>query len=119
MTDQPRSAWKNFSEEIEVSGHQLLEEVHRLIKEGNVRRLQVISADGDVYLTVPLTAGAIAGGLVAVSAPWLAMLAALAGLVARVKISIARDGTAPSEASAGDAVPPPPAEGGTTPGNPA
>jgi len=90
MPDQNKDAWKTFTEEIEVSGQQLLSEINRLIQEGNVRRLQIKSADGDVFLAVPLTAGAVAGGLVAISAPWLAVVAALAGLVAKVKLEIVR-----------------------------
>jgi hypothetical protein len=39
-----------------------------------------------------LTAGALAGGLVTLGAPWLAVLAALAGVVAKVRIEISRDG---------------------------
>lgn len=91
MTEEPKNAWKTFAEEIEVSGQHLLGEVNRLIAEGNVRTLVVKADDGRVFLTIPLTAGAVAGGLVALSAPWLAILAAVAGIVGRVKIEIIRE----------------------------
>ena len=92
--DEPRrdkSSWKTFTEEIEVAGNQLMEEVNRLLGEGNVRRLRIRSDKGDVFLDIPLTAGAVAGGVVVIAAPWLAVIAAVAGLVAKVKIEIIRE----------------------------
>lgn len=91
MTDDPKNAWKTFAEEIEVSGHHLLSEINRLIAEGNVRKLVVKTDDGRVFLTIPLTAGAVAGGILTIGAPWLAVLAAIAGVVANVKLEIVRD----------------------------
>jgi hypothetical protein len=106
MTEDTKSAWKTFTEEIEVAGSQLVEEVNRLVAEGNVRKLQIRSEKGDVYLSVPLTAGAIAGGVVAVAAPWLAVIGAIAGLVGKVKIEIARANASEPEAQASAQVPP-------------
>jgi hypothetical protein len=37
--DDKKPGWKNFTEEIEVTGQQLLETINRLIAEGNVRKL--------------------------------------------------------------------------------
>jgi hypothetical protein len=91
MSDDKKNAWKTFAEEIEVSGQHLLAEVNRLITEGNVRKLIVKTDDGHIFLTIPLTAGAVAGGVLTLGAPWLALLAAVAGLVARVKIEIVRE----------------------------
>lgn len=90
MADEPKSAWETFTEEIEVAGSQLVEEINRLIAEGNVRKIQIRTEKGDVYLSVPLTAGAVAGGVVAIAAPWVAVIAAVAGLVAKVKLEIVR-----------------------------
>lgn len=97
MEEETKTAWKTFVEEVEVSGKHLLAEVNRLIAEGNVRTLVVKSEDGQVFLTIPLTAGAVAGGILTLGAPWLAILAAVAGLVAKVKIEVTRD-EAPPEA---------------------
>ena len=77
MSDQPKDSWKTFTEEIEVAGQHLVDEVNRLLAEGNLRKLEIRSEQGDVYLSVPLTAGALAGGVVALAAPWLAVIAAL------------------------------------------
>jgi hypothetical protein len=91
MTEEPKNAWKTFAEEIEVSSHHLLAEINRLIAEGNLRRLVVKTDDKHVFLTIPLTAGAVAGGILTLGAPWLAILAAVAGMVANVKLEIVRD----------------------------
>ena len=98
MTDDNKTNWKTFVEEVEVSGKHLLAEINRLIAEGNVRKLVIKSSDGHIYLTVPLTAGAVAGGILTVGAPWLALLAALAGLVADVKIEVTREAQPPADA---------------------
>ena len=98
MTDDPKAAWKTFVEEMEVSGKHLLSEINRLIAEGNVRKLVVKTDDGHVFLTIPLTAGAVAGGILTLGAPWLAILAAVAGLVANIKLEVTRDEPPPTEA---------------------
>lgn len=107
MTEDPKTTWKTFAEEIEVSGKHLLGEINRLIAEGNVRKLVVKTDDGHVFLTIPLTAGAVAGGILTLGAPWLAILAAVAGLVAQVKLEITRDEAPPADTlPAADQTPP-------------
>lgn len=91
MDEDKKTGWDAFTEEIEVAGAQLLDEINRLLAEGNVRRLQIRSEQGDVYLSVPLTAGAVAGGVVVIAAPWLAVIAAIAGIASKVKIEITRN----------------------------
>lgn len=90
MDDETKSSWKTFTEEVEVAGQHLVDEVNRLLAEGNVRKLEIRSEQGDVYLSVPLTAGAVAGGVVALAAPWVAVIAAIAGLLGKVKLEIVR-----------------------------
>ncbi|WP_421761087.1 DUF4342 domain-containing protein [Devosia sp.] len=89
-----KNAWNTFTEEIEVTGHQLMDEINKIIAQGNVRKLQIRSEAGDVYLTVPLTAGVVAGGVVAIAAPWLAVIAAVAGLFTKVKLEVLREAEA-------------------------
>jgi hypothetical protein len=87
----PKGAWKTFTEEIEVAGHQLVNEINRLLAEGNVRKLVIKSEKGDVFVSVPLTGGAVAGGIAVLAAPWLVIIAAIAGVLARVKIEVLRE----------------------------
>lgn len=90
MTEERKDGWKTFTEEIETTGQQLLAEINRLIAEGNVHKLNIKSGDGEVFLSVPLTGGVVAGGLIALSAPWLAIIAGVAGLVSKVKLEVVR-----------------------------
>src|SRR3954466_4497797 len=106
MDHNSKTSWKSFAEEIEVSGKQLLAEINRLIAEGNVRKLVVKTDDGHVFLTIPLTAGAVAGGILTLGAPWLAILAAVAGLVANVKLEVVRSEEATTAQAAGTATTP-------------
>jgi hypothetical protein len=85
---------KTWTEEIEIAGGQLIERVKALIAEGNVRELRVKASGGQVIFETPVTVGVLAGGAVAIAAPWLAILGALAALVARVKIEVVREGVA-------------------------
>ncbi len=63
-----------------------------------------------MFLNLPLTAGAVAGGILTLGAPWLAILAALAGLVAKIRIEITRDEPEGGAEAKSDAPPPPPAD---------
>ena len=97
MSEEQKSGWDAFTEEVEVAGSQLMDEINRLLAEGNVRRLQIRSEKGDIYLSVPLTAGAVAGGVVVIAAPWLAAIMAIAGIATKLKIEIARNPSEPGE----------------------
>lgn len=88
--DNPKD--RSFSEEIEIAGHQLIERIRELVAEGNVRLVRIRTESGQVFLEIPLTAGAIAGGVVVLAAPWLAAIGAIAGLATRVSIEIVRTG---------------------------
>ena len=108
MDQQGKTGWDAFTEEIEVAGGQLIEEINRLLAQGNVRRLQLRSDKGDIFLSIPLTAGAVAGGVVVIAAPWLAVIAAIAGIASKVKLEISRESdtedettTTPSSATDG------------------
>ena len=82
---------RTFTEEIEIAGNELVERVKAILAEGNVRQLRRKAEDGDIYLETPLTIGVLAGGAVALAAPWLAILGVIAAMVTRVKIEIVRE----------------------------
>ncbi|NWG72727.1 MAG: DUF4342 domain-containing protein [Parvularculaceae bacterium] len=82
---------KTITEQLEVAGNQLVDQVQDLIKQGNVRKLVIKTADDRELIQVSLTVGAVAGVATALAAPWLAALGAIAALVARVKIEIIRE----------------------------
>lgn len=81
---------RTWIEEIEVAGSQLVERIKELVAEGNVRRLILRTQDDKLIMEIPLTAGAVVGGVVTLFVPLLAALGALAALIARVKVQIVR-----------------------------
>ena len=102
MDDDRKNGWKTFTEEIEVAGGQLLAEINRLIGEGNVYKLNIKSESGDVFLSVPLTGGALAGGILVLGAPWLAIIAGIAGVLLRVKLEVVRTEKLPDDTPTDD-----------------
>lgn len=90
MQDQPHGK-RTFVEEIEIAGSELLDRIKDLMKEGNTRRVTIRASDGTELMTVPLTVGVVAGGLLTIAAPLLAALGALAALVTRCKLEVVRE----------------------------
>jgi len=95
-----KSGKRTWTEEIEVAGSDLVGRIKALVSEGNVRHVKIKAPGGEVYFETPLTVGVLAGGAVALAAPWLAILGAIAALVARVKIEIVREGEPEAAAKA-------------------
>lgn len=91
MDTQDGKAKRTFTEEIEVMGNQLIEQVKELLAQGNVRQLRIKTSDGDIVLETPLTYGVVAGGAVALAAPWLAILGAIAAFVTHVNVEVVRE----------------------------
>ncbi len=60
-----------------VRGEELLAKVKELVHQGNVRRLVVLTEDGNTVLEIPLTAGVV-GALVAPALVAIGAIAALA-----------------------------------------
>jgi hypothetical protein len=88
----PGERGRTFTENLEVAGNQVVDRVKDLIAEGNVRRLVVKTPDGRVNIEIPLTFGVAAGSVLTLALPWLAILGALAAVVARVQITVVREG---------------------------
>lgn len=77
-------------EEIKVQGHELLDKIKALFREGNVQRIIIKDEKGHTFLEIPLTVAAI--GVVA--APVFAGVGAVAALVANFTVVIERTGAA-------------------------
>ena len=75
------------TEKFTISGDKLVEKVKQLIHEGNIRRVRVIHK-GNTILEIPLTAGASAAAVVALTSPILAALGAFAALVTECTIEV-------------------------------
>ena len=73
-------------------GNQVIERVQELLRQGNVRRLIVKTADDRVLLDTTLTVGAIAGTVLGLmTGPFGAIIAAIGATVARLKVEIVRE----------------------------
>jgi hypothetical protein len=81
---------RTWTEEIELAGSQLVEQVKEWIAEGNVRRLILRTPDNSLVLEIPLMAGAVIGGVLTVFAPLLVVLGAVASVFAHVNVAIVR-----------------------------
>ena len=90
MADETGKTERTWTEEIEVAGAELVVRIEELVKAGNVRRVILRTPDNKLLLEIPLTAGAVAGGVVVLVAPVLAALAAMAALLAKVKVQVVR-----------------------------
>jgi hypothetical protein len=86
-----KSKTRTFSDELEVAGNQLVERVQELVKEGNARRIILRNQEGEVLMDINLTVGAVVGGVAMLAAWWLAPLAAVAAVFARIKVEIVRE----------------------------
>lgn len=87
---EPPGEERTWTEQIEIAGSELVGRVKELIEEGNVRRLIIRTQHDELLLEVPLTTGAVVGGVVTLVAPVLAALGAMAALLARVKVEVVR-----------------------------
>ncbi len=77
---------KTFTEEIKVSGSQLVETVKKLAHEANIRRIIIKNEKGEHLLELPLSLASV-GALVL---PQVAALGALAALVTNCTIVIVK-----------------------------
>lgn len=86
----PKHEERTWIEEIEVSSEKLKEKVEKLAAEAAVRRIRIKEPDGDIAVDIPLTVGAVAGGAIVLAAPVLALIGALVGFFAKVKVEVVR-----------------------------
>jgi len=92
MDDQPKTdkPHRTIIDVIEVTGGQLIDKIKEIIRHGNIRTLRVRAGE-DFALEMPMTVGAIAGGVVVLTAPWLAVIGVIAAMVTKVTIEVERD----------------------------
>lgn len=81
-------ALRDFVDEIQVLGRDLVDKVKALIHEGNVQRIIIKDEHGHTFIEIPVTFAAI--GVIA--APVLAAVGAISALVAKFTIVVERSG---------------------------
>ena len=77
---------KTRTEELNISGEDLMSTVKNLVHQGNIRRITIVNKDGRTLLEIPLTLGVVGALLL----PTLAALGALAAIVTECKIVVER-----------------------------
>ena len=77
---------KPWSEELKVSGENLLGEIERLIHEGNVNHIVIKNGEGHTLVEFPVVIGVLGFVL----APFLAAVAALATYAANFTVVVTR-----------------------------
>ena len=101
---------RSWQETIKVEGGQILDQVKKLIEEGNVRRI-VIKQGSRTVAEFPLTFGVVG----AVFAPMLAAVGAVAALITECSIEVTRVET-PPDSSESDSPAAPDGHPGAMPG---
>ncbi len=79
-----------WTERIEMTGGAVVEQLKKLIAEGNVRRVIIRNDKGDSLVEIPLTAGVVVSGALVWAYPVLAAIGALAALMTHVKVDVIR-----------------------------
>lgn len=74
------------TEEFKVDGHQVVEKVKEIIREGNAHQIIIKNEEGEVLISIPVTVGAVGVLLVPVAAA----LGALAAVVTKCTIVVER-----------------------------
>ncbi len=74
------------TEELKITGEQLVATVKELVRQGNIRRITVKNREGKTLVEIPLTLGVVGTLLI----PTLAALGAVAALVAECSIVVER-----------------------------
>ncbi len=77
---------KTRTEELNISGEDVMSTVKNLVHQGNIRRITIVNKDGRTLLEIPLTLGVVGALLL----PTLAALGALAAIVTECKIVVER-----------------------------
>ena len=80
-------AKKTHTEEIHVSGEEILSKLKELIREGNIRRVIIKNENGHTLIDIPLTLGVVG----ALLAPQLAAIGAIAALTTKGSIIVEKE----------------------------
>lgn len=90
MAENQEQEPRTWYEEFTVSGTELLDQVKKLIAEGNVRRVYIKNPEGRTLLEIPLTAGLAITAVTAALAPALVAVGAIAAMLTQVTLGVER-----------------------------
>jgi hypothetical protein len=88
--DTMEEGQKTFSEQLFVSGRELLDTVKKLIQEGNARSIIIWSEAGNKLLEIPMTGAVAVGGAAVILAPFIALIVGIAAWAKKVRVEVVR-----------------------------
>lgn len=77
-----------FVRDMEIAAGDLYGKIKETVRKGNTKRVIISKEKGEKLIEMPLTIGVIAGCVAILFVPAIAAIAAIAGLVARVRLEI-------------------------------
>lgn len=77
-------------EEIRNNGEQVLQEIRKIIREGNARKVMVVNKQGKTLFEAPLTIGSVGAGGLFLLHPIISAVGALIMLSSDVKVVVER-----------------------------
>lgn len=89
--DEEKKGKRTWTEEIEVSGKELVDKVKEWIEDNKTTRVIIRKPSGEVLMELPVITGAAVGGAAVLFAPVLAAIGAMAALIARVKVEVVHE----------------------------
>lgn len=83
---------RTFTQRIETTGGELVDRVRELAREADTRRVVIKDQSGKELMRLPLTWGMAGGAVAVLTAPLLAVVAAVGGAMAKVRLEVERVG---------------------------
>ena len=83
---------RKWTQRMEVAGEELVDQVKALFDDANAKRVVIRDQQDRELLAVPLTLGVAGGAITVLAAPILAAVAAIGGVVAKVRLDMERVG---------------------------
>jgi Domain of unknown function (DUF4342) len=84
----PESEKKIGVEEFSINGDALVARIKELLHEGNIRRIILKNAEGQILIEIPLTVGVVGGLVSAVLFPVMAAISSIGAMVAHLTIVV-------------------------------
>ena len=75
-------------EEFSINGDALVARIKELLHEGNIRRIILKNAEGQILIEIPLTVGVVGGLVSAVLFPVMAAISSIGAMVAHLTIVV-------------------------------
>lgn len=91
MTTRDPKRSRTVSEEIELTGKQLIQKIQVLIRQGNVQKIIIRRPSGEIVFQYRLTPITVIVGLVTLIAPIAILILALGLLTTPLKVQIVRE----------------------------